>query len=327
MPLNIGCIEPVAIRNVWPREDADFTPWLQSHIGELDKTLGLGLTNPQSEVGADDFSIDLVAETNFGDVVIENQFGRSDHRHLGQLVTYLSHRDVQRAIWIVEEGRPEHVKAVEVLNERGVGQIWMVTVRAIRIGNSAPAPLFAVVAEPSDIEKLNESTELTLSQVKRLDFMTALFAQAHDEGIDSPFKNLSPSIHGILHRHARGSGLLYRVAVNRRESRVVITNGRGKWLGALAVLVESRQEIDQAFAAADLPHALEWPEQVTAGRWAIRYTVDINYQDEANLTRMRELNRASAQMKSVFEPYLQQLEPELEEGVLELSDDAPEIED
>ena len=284
------------------------------------------MTNPQREVGAGDFSIDLVAETNFGDVVIENQFGRSDHRHLGQLVTYLSHRDVQRAIWIVEEGRPEHVKAVEMLNDRGVGQIWMVTVQAIRIGNSAPAPLFTVVAEPSDIEKLEESKELTPSQVKRRDFMAALFAQARDEGIDSPFRNLSPSIHGILHRHARGPGLLYRVAVNRRESRVVITNGRGKWLGALAVLVESRPRIDQAFADADLPQALEWPEQVTAGRWAVRYTVDINYQDETNPTRMRELNRASAQMKSVFEPYLQQLDPALEEGVSELSDNVADIE-
>ena len=121
MPLEIGFIETVNIREVWPTENAAFTPWLQSHIGELDKVLGLGLSNPQREVGAGDFSIDLVAETNFGDVVIENQFGRSDHRHLGQLVTYFSHREVQRAIWIVEEARTEHVKAVETLNDRGVG--------------------------------------------------------------------------------------------------------------------------------------------------------------------------------------------------------------
>ncbi len=120
------------------------------------------MTDPQREVGAGDFSIDLVAETNFGDVVIENQFGRSDHRHLGQLVTYLSQQDVERrAIWIAEEARPEHVKAVERLNERGIGQIWMVTVRAIAIGDSVPAPLFTVVAEPADIEKTVESTELT----------------------------------------------------------------------------------------------------------------------------------------------------------------------
>ena len=94
MSSTVGSIKNVAIRKVWPTEHADFTRWLQAHIGELDNVVGLGLTNPQREVGAGDFSIDLVAETNFGDVVIENQFGRSDHRHLGQLVTYLSQWDV-----------------------------------------------------------------------------------------------------------------------------------------------------------------------------------------------------------------------------------------
>ena len=68
MSSTVGFIKAVAIREVWPTEHADFTPWLQRHIGELDNVLGLGLTNPQREVGAGDFSIDLVAETNFGDV-------------------------------------------------------------------------------------------------------------------------------------------------------------------------------------------------------------------------------------------------------------------
>ena len=319
MSSTVGSINTVAIRKVWPTEHADFTPWLQAHIGELDNVLGLGLTNPQREVGAGDFSIDLVAETNFGDVVVENQFGRSDHRHLGQLVIYLSQRDVERAIWIAEEARPEHVKAVETLNDRGIGQIWMVTVRAIRIGDSASAPLFTVVAEPADIEKTVESTELTQSQVMRRDFLAALFAEALDREIDSPFKNLSPSIHGILHIHARGPGLVYRVAVNRKRSRVVITNARGKWLGALAALLENREKIDEDFAAAGLSQALEWTDAVTAGRWVIRYEVDVSYQDEPDPAKMLELNRAAAEMKRVFDPYLQQLDPQLEEDVSEPS--------
>ena len=315
MPLEIGTIETVTIRDVWPKEDANFTPWLRSHIGELDKLLGLGLTNARSEVGAGDFNIDIVAETNFGDIVIENQFGRSDHRHLGQLVTYLSHREVQRAIWIVEEGRPEHVKAVEVLNERGIGQIWMLTVRAIKIGSSAPAPLFTIVAEPSEIERLDDKArqELTPTQIKRRDFMAALFAQARDEGIDSPFRDLAPSIHGILHTPARGQGLLYRVAVNRTESRVVVTNASGRWQGALAALIEKRPQIDADFGAGDLPKALEWPELVTAGRWAIRYTVEASYLGGSDSPAMRELNQASAEMKRVFEPHLRELAPGLEE--------------
>ena len=196
MPLEVGFIETVAIRKVWRTENADFTPWLQSQIGELDKVLGLGLSDPQREVGAGAFSIDLVAETNVGDVVIENQFGKSDHRHLGQFVTYLSHREVQRAIWIVEEARAEHVKAVETLNDRGVGQIWMVTVRTIRIGDSPAAPMFTGVAEPSEDAMTRGRTDLDLSPAQRQsrDFMDALFAQARDERIDSPFTVVSQEL-------------------------------------------------------------------------------------------------------------------------------------
>ncbi len=313
MPPEVGFIETVSIRDVWPTEHADFTPWLQSHIGELDKVLGLGLSDPQREVGAGDFSIDLVAETNFGDVVIENQFGRSDHRHLGQLVTYLSHREVQRAIWIVEGARPEHVKAVETLNDRGVGQIWMVTVQTIRIGNSQAAPLFTVVAEPSEDAMVDgmPDQDLTQAQRQRRDFMAALFAQAREEGIDSPFKDLTPSVTGVQHTHARGSGLVYRVAVNRRESRVVVTNARGRWTEAMDALAASRSEIDQRFAAAGLPESLEWDERVAAGRWAIRYRVAANYTGEVDPARMRELNRAAEAMKRVFDPHVRGLAPGL----------------
>ena len=317
MSATVGSIETVAIRRVWPKENAHFTPWLRANIGELDRVLGLGLTNPQTEVGAGDFRIDLVAETNYGDVVIENQFGRSDHEHFGQLVTYLSQREVERAIWIAEEARREHVKAVETLNDRGIGQIWMVTVQAIRIGDSAPAPLFRVVAEP-DLEKTVEPSELTPTQVKRRNFLAALLAQARDEGIGSPFRNLSPSVHGILHTPARGQGLVWRVAVNRRGSRVVLTNRRGKWRGALPALIENRREIDRDFVATGL-RQLEWPGAATAGRWFIRYEVGVNYQQEPDPERMRELNRAAAAMKRVFAPYLDRLDPRLEE-------DSPEAE-
>ena len=311
MAVTVGSIKNIAISDVWPTEHSDFTPWLQAHISELDNALGLGLTNPQREVGAGDFRIDLVAETNFGDVVIENQYGRSDHRHLGQLVTYLSQRDVELAIWIAEEARPEHVKAVETLNESRIWKIWMVTVRVISIGDSDPAPLFAVVAEPDFEEPVGQT------KVKKRKFLAALFDQARKEGIDSPFKNLSPSIHGILHTPARGQGLVYRVAVNRHRSRVVITNARGRWLGALAVLIKNRQQIDQDFNAAGLPQPLQWIDAVNAGRWMIRYEVDVNYQDEPESAKLRELNRAAAAMKRVLDPYVQQLDAELEEGASE----------
>ncbi len=48
---------------------------------------------------------------------------------------------------------------METLNDRGLGQIWMVTVRTIKIGESPAAPLFTVVAEPSEDATADEMTD------------------------------------------------------------------------------------------------------------------------------------------------------------------------
>lgn len=181
------------------------------------------------------------------------------------------------------------------------------------IGDSPAAPLFTVVVQPPDVEA-PDPPELTPTHVKRRDFMSALFEQARDEKIDSPFRDLAPSIGGMLHVRARGAGLVYRVAVNRRQSRVVLTNTVGKWQGAIKELEGRRAEMDAAFKTAGLPGTLEWYEGEPAGRWVIRCTVDAGYEDETvSADRMRELNQASAALKRVFQPHIDQLPPEIEE--------------
>ena len=87
---------------------------------------------------------------------------------------------------------------------------------------------------------------------------------------------------------------------------------------------ENRQRIDEAFAKAKLPQQLEWTEEVTAGRWVIRYRVDVNYQ-APDRTKVLELNHASAEMKRVFDPYVRELDPQLEEDFSEPSSEAAEV--
>lgn len=61
---------------------------------------------------------DLIAEDEAGNtVVIENQLDRSDHDHLGKVITYVSVVEAKAAVWIVSDPRPEHVRAVAWLNE------------------------------------------------------------------------------------------------------------------------------------------------------------------------------------------------------------------
>lgn len=146
----IGRISEVPIRDVWAHEARDFTNWLATDgIEHLTDQLGLQLADAATEQPEGDLFADIVATDSEGrTVVIENQLERTDHGHLGQVVTYLAIEGAQAAIWISPEPRAEHVRSVEWLNEQTDTDVWLVRVSAIRIGDSQPAPQFTVVAGP-----------------------------------------------------------------------------------------------------------------------------------------------------------------------------------
>jgi len=148
---DIGKLERVALREVWKNEAYDFTQWLENNIGVLNDALDLNLVNVDRERAAGSFSIDLVAEDEGGGtVIIENQLEKSNHDHLGKLVTYVTAMSAKTAIWIISDPRPEHVAAIAWLNESSSAAFYMVKVEAVRIGDSPPAPLFTVIVGPSE---------------------------------------------------------------------------------------------------------------------------------------------------------------------------------
>ena len=113
------------------------------------RRLDLELTNVEREHAAA-FSADLVAEdTSGGTVVIENQLERSDHDHLGKLITYVSFVDARAAVWIVADPRPEHVRAASWLNEGSSSDFYLLKIEGIRIAGSPPAPLLTLIVGPS----------------------------------------------------------------------------------------------------------------------------------------------------------------------------------
>ena len=150
----IGKLERVPLRQVWEHEAHDFTQWLQENIDVLNTALELNLVNVDREQAAGSFSIDLVAEDEGGGtIIIENQLEKSNHDHLGKLITYLTGMGAKAAIWIVSDPRPEHVAAVAWLNESSSAAFYMVKVEAVRIGESPAAPLFTLIVGPSEETK------------------------------------------------------------------------------------------------------------------------------------------------------------------------------
>ncbi|MEJ2750297.1 MAG: DUF4268 domain-containing protein, partial [Anaerolineae bacterium] len=146
----ISKIERLPLREVWKHEAYDFTTWLQDNIDILNDVLDLNLVAAEREQSAGTFNVDIVAEDESGNpIVIENQLEKSDHDHLGKLITYLVAIGAHAAIWMVALPRPEHIIAINWLNESSSADFYLVKVEAIRIGDSPPAPLLTLIVGPS----------------------------------------------------------------------------------------------------------------------------------------------------------------------------------
>ena len=71
---SLGRIQKVDLREAWPHEAADFTPWLAKHLTELGESLGLDLELLSQEAPVGTFSLDLLAQVTGTNqtVIIEN---------------------------------------------------------------------------------------------------------------------------------------------------------------------------------------------------------------------------------------------------------------
>ncbi|AVO37054.1 hypothetical protein [Pukyongiella litopenaei] len=178
----IGRLEKQDIRSIWPLEDRDFTPWLArpENLNELAVALDLGsLDQIEEEVPVGSFRADITCRDEDGRVVvIENQFGVSDHRHLGQIMTYLAGRKAHTVVWVTEHLRQEHRAAIEWLNAHTDEGYWFfgVEIEAWRIGDSAAAPKFEVIERPNDWVKSQRRRIVAAAEDahRRIDYWAAL---------------------------------------------------------------------------------------------------------------------------------------------------------
>ncbi len=157
----LGRIERIPIRDFWKHEAADFTPWLEENIGQLGEVLGMDLEVVDREAQVGGFSLDLLAKdlSTGSPVIIENQLEPTDHKHLGQLLTYAAGKDAAVIIWIAQDFREEHRAAMDFLNAR-TGEdteFFGVRVELWKIDDSLPAAHFDLVVAPNEWSKRSAS--------------------------------------------------------------------------------------------------------------------------------------------------------------------------
>ncbi len=280
--MDIGRIERVSLRDVWPHEAYDFTQWLSENLEVLSDTIGLELTNAETEQPVGDFRVDILAESPGERIVaIENQLTRSDHDHLGKLITYLAMMEASAAVWIVSDPRPEHVSAVAWLNELSSVEFYLVKAEAIRIGDSDPAPLLTLIVGPSEAGEQVGDTKRQLAATERIlvDFWSGLLDKA--KGRTDLHSSVSPSKGQWISTGVGVSGVGLNYVIKRRGARVELYIARGKGHEAenksiFDQLHSNRHEIEEAFGA-----ALDWQRLENRAASRICFDVaDLGYQDE-----------------------------------------------
>lgn len=140
-------------------EATDFTPWLAEieNIVLLAQTVGLDLEVETVEKSVGPFRADILCKDTLTGryVLIENQLERTDHTHLGQLMTYAAGLDAATIIWVAPRFTEEHRAALDWLNRITVQgfDFFGLEIELWRIGDSPLAPRLNLVSQPNDWAK------------------------------------------------------------------------------------------------------------------------------------------------------------------------------
>jgi len=268
MTREVGRIEQIDLRDIWASEAQDFTPWLaQEHnLGILSSVLGIDLEFEAQEESVGSFRADILCKNRDDNtwVLVENQLARTDHSHLGQLLTYAAGLQAVTIVWIAATFTDEHRAALDWLNEitDDTFQFFGLEIKLWRIGDSPAAPYFNVVSKPNDwrrsvskAAKRIANDALTETKEAQLNYWVSF-----KEYLSSQSKILRPQ--KPVPRHWSNfslgrAGFKMAALLNSRDNRIsvefAVRNENTK--AYFDLLLEQRDEIES-----ELGFVMEWME-------------------------------------------------------------------
>jgi len=200
----LGTLERIPLRKAWALDEVE-------------------LVGTEHPVG--DFKVDMLCSVNGGKVIIENQLEKTNHTHLGQMLTYAAGVGACKVIWIAESFRTEHPAALEFLNQHTTDELdfFAVEVELWRIGDSPMAPSFNVVVKPNDWAKTGQqnakaAATMTPTKQRQLKFWTDWSAWLQAKG--STLRTQKPLPQHWTNIALGRAGSHLAATVNSREARI-----------------------------------------------------------------------------------------------------------
>ena len=300
----IGRIQRVGLREVWKHEALDFTTWLEANVDVLAEAMGLKFSSVDREQSAGAFSVDLIAEDEDGAVVIENQLEKSDHDHLGKLLTYLVGIQARKAVWIVADPRPEHMSVITWLNESSSADFYLLKLEAIKIGDSQPAPLLTQIVGPSEETRVVGRTKKEMADRERLRYRFLEGLLEHAKSKTQLHANISPNKHGWVGAGSGIPGVTFNYVVRQNSARIELyidTRDSVQNQRIFEELFLKKEEIEEAFG-----FPLEWDtKEGTRARQVRSNFDDGGYRDEDDWEVVYEvLAKGMSNLESALKPRL-----------------------
>lgn len=309
--MHIARLQRVTLRELWSHEARDFTTWLSENLDLLGEALGIPqLALVQREAAAGVFSADILADDGHDRlIVIENQLESTNHDHLGKLITYLSNLDAKVAVWVTSSPRPEHERAVHWLNEILPAHMafYLLQIEAYRIGDSAPAPKFTVVAGPTGVGHVigEKKKELAERHLLRMEFWKQLLERAKVKTL--LHARIAPGTENWINASAGRSGLGYDYTIRMEDAQVELYIDRGdaeQNKQIFDTLHEHKAEIEKAFG-----EPLEWQRLDAKSACRVRYLVNEGgLQDPQHWPKIQDaMIEAMIRLERAMKPQIQRL--------------------
>ncbi len=255
----LSTLKQINLRKVWAHEAYDFTNWLvkEENIKLLEDEVGISLEDILTEQSVGKYKVDILATDSDTQqkVVIENQLEQTDHRHLGQIITYASGYEASVIIWIVKDAREEHKKAIEWLNNNTNSKISFILIRMElwQIGDSPFAPKFHILVEPNDWAKQlkennNQNSSLTDTKQLQLEFWKG-FKEFYNENDNNLKINRKPRAQHWYDINYGTSNSHISLTINSRENKLGCDLYIPKSQELFVKLYENKKEIEQEIGA------------------------------------------------------------------------------
>ena len=316
----LGKLEKVDLKTIWENEAYNFTPWLaqKENLELLGDAIGIELELEAQEKNVGPFRADILCKNTSDEslILIENQLERTDHKHLGQLLTYAAGLQSVVIVWVASKFTEEHRKALDWLNEITDERFsfFGLEVELWKIGNSPAAPKFNIVSQPNNWSKTVARAAKNLdsqetSETKGLQYRYWQNFISYLENSSSKLRPQAPSPKHWLTFSIGRSGFhvnaLLNTVTNRIGVELVIADKDGE-KSFYHLLAKDKEIIER-----EMGSVLEWRENPEKNRSSILLFFSANPSEEQNWSSQHDwLKNTLEKFDAVFRNKIRNLRDE-----------------